>query len=253
MKKTKETKGTQATASKNATSLRSLESPASLDSKDPAAVQAAFAQIAKRYDLANHVLSLGLDFVWRHRAAALVAATQPRRVLDVATGSGDLAVSLKRACRNAEVVGMDFCAPMLDIARRKGVNAVEGDALAMPFCTGEFDAVTVAFGLRNMTSYRDALLEMKRVLRPDGFLLVMDFSMPRLFAAPYRFYLHRILPVFAGLLTGRSETYRYLGDSIETFPRNEAMQSLLAECGFTPLPPRALAGGIAAIHSAHSQ
>ncbi len=221
-----------------------------LKQQDPEFVRETFAGISSRYDVANHVLSGGVDFFWRAKAAKHVAAVQPALILDLATGSGDLAVALKKACPRAQVVGVDFCLPMLEVAQKKGVpSLIQGDGLALPFHDAAFDAVTVAFGLRNMASWDGALREMARVLKPHGLLLVMDFSMPtnRLLRAAYRVYLHHGLPRIAGLLTGRPEAYDYLGESIEKFPRGETMLQLVESCGFEA--PRAfpLAFGVAAM------
>lgn len=215
-----------------------------------------FAGISPRYDLANHVLSGGIDFLWRARAARMIAAGSPSRILDLATGSGDLAVALRKACPKAEITGADFCLPMLEVARKKGVSPlVQADGLALPFADASFDALTVAFGLRNMASWETALREMARVLRPGGQLLVMDFAMPRAgwLASAYRFYLHHVLPKLAGRLTGRPEAYEYLGESIEGFPRWEDMCGLITRCGFADARPRPLAFGIAAIYTANRQ
>src|SRR5258707_1182878 len=128
-------------------------------------VRALFSSIARRYDLANHLLSGGLDFFWRRRAARLVQAWKPGRILDLATGSGDLALTLRAACPPAVIVGADFCHPMLRVAQAKGLaDLVTADGLALPFDDDVFDVVTVAFGLRNMASWPRALAEMRRVL-----------------------------------------------------------------------------------------
>ena len=148
--------------------------------REPAAVRALFSRIAPRYDLANHLLSGGMDIWWRRKAARMVAGWQARRVLDIASGSGDLALAIQRHLPAAEVVAADFAEPMLALARRKGVHhTVLADALALPFDADSFDAVTVAFGLRNMADWGAALRQMSRVLRPEGHLLVLDFSLPR--------------------------------------------------------------------------
>lgn len=212
-----------------------------------------FAGISRRYDLANHVLSGGLDYLWRRKAAALVAGHSPHRILDLACGSGDLHRSLQRANPRATVIGADFCLPMLEIARTKGIGPlVQADALALPFRDSAFDALTVAFGLRNMADWSCALREMSRVLRPGGCLLVMDFSMPpsRYPAILYRCYLHHVLPRIAGWLTGRPEAYDYLGESIEGFPRDQEMISLISKCGFHSASQIRLALGIASIYTA---
>src|SRR5215207_8622696 len=181
------------------------------------AVQRLFASIAKRYDVANHLLSGGLDFFWRRRAAKVVQGWKPVKILDLATGSGDLARALGKACPGATVIGADFCLPMLQVARKKRVrHLVQADALHLPFRTGEFDVVTVAFGLRNMESWQEALAEMRRVLRLGGHVAVLDFSVPPgRVSRLYRFYLHRIMPRLASTVTGAKAAYEYLGDSIE--------------------------------------
>jgi len=220
--------------------------------QDPAKVHGIFSAIAGRYDLANHVLSGGIDFLWRARAVRMVKAWQPRTILDLATGSGDLALAMQRAMPQARVVGADFCLPMLQVAARKGLHPlVVADGTKLPFADGSFDAVTVAFGLRNMESWPAALREMSRVLRAGGHLLVLDFSMPRPpLAALYRFYLHHILPRIAGALTGNRAGYEYLGESIELFPSGKAMCGLIRANGFTAAERQPLAAGIASIYNA---
>ncbi len=163
-----------------------------------------FGRIAQRYDLANHLLSGGADFLWRRRAAKIVEGWQPRRVLDLATGSGDLALAMQRRLPEAAIIAADFSPEMLSVARGKGVReTVLADALNLPFETESFDCVTVAFGLRNMSDWNLALREMARVLRPGGHLLVLDFSLPIGALRPaYRFYLHRCLPSLASVRDG---------------------------------------------------
>jgi demethylmenaquinone methyltransferase/2-methoxy-6-polyprenyl-1,4-benzoquinol methylase len=220
--------------------------------QDPAKVRGIFAAIAGRYDLANHLLSGGLDFLWRARAVRIVGKWQPRSVLDLATGSGDLALAMQKAMPQSRIVGADFCLPMLREAARKGLHPlIVADGTRLPFADGSFDAVTVAFGLRNMESWPVALREMARVLAPGGHLLVLDFSMPRPpLAALYRFYLHKILPLVAALVTGNRAGYEYLGESIETFPSGEAMCSLIRGNGFASADARPLAAGIVSIYTA---
>lgn len=220
--------------------------------QNPTQVRGIFAAIARRYDFANHLLSGGLDFVWRRRATAAVRAWAPQTVLDLATGSGDLALGIERACPGARVIGADFCLPMLRQAARKGLRRlVAADALRLPFTEAAFDAVTIAFGLRNMASYPEATREMARVLKPGGHLLVLDFSMPRPpLAGLYRFYLHRVLPRLAHLATGEGGGYEYLGRSIETFPQGRAMCALLEANGFRDARDERLAGGIVSLYTA---
>ena len=211
-----------------------------------------FDQIAQRYDLANHLLSGGADFFWRRRAARIVEGWEPKRVLDLATGSGDLALALQRRLPEATISATDFSPQMLEVAQRKGVReTVLADALNLPFPDGSFDCVTVAFGLRNMVDWSLALREMSRVLRSNGHLLVLDFSLPIGPLRPvYRFYLHRCLPILAWLVTGNQTAYNYLGSSIEKFPRGNEMIQLIEQDGFVLASAHPLTGGIATIYTA---
>ncbi|MDD5199808.1 MAG: ubiquinone/menaquinone biosynthesis methyltransferase [Terrimicrobiaceae bacterium] len=221
--------------------------------QDPQFIRRTFASIAKRYDFANHALSLGIDFVWRARAAAIVRGWAPRRTLDLATGSGDLALAIGRACPLAEIVGADFCQPMLLESQKKGASRlVNADGTRLPFRDGAFDVVTVGFGLRNMASWPAAIAEMARVLRPGGHVLVLDFSLPSFapLRTAYRLYLHRILPTVAGLVTGDRGSYEYLGESIEQFPSGAAMVRLLDANGFALAQAEPLSAGIVSIYTA---
>lgn len=223
-----------------------------LRQQDPEFVRGTFASISKRYDFANHLLSGGLDFLWRDVVARRVAAAGPCRILDLATGSGDLARELRRKCPGALVVGGDFCLPMLAEASRKSVPClVQADGLALPFAEASFDAVTVAFGLRNMASWSGALAECARVLREGGELHVLDFAMPSqpVLRAIYRVYLHRVLPRIAGWVTARADAYEYLGESIESFPSGGRMQDLFRHAGFAPRVPRLFCFGVVALYT----
>ena len=212
-----------------------------------------FGRIARRYDLANHLLSGGADFLWRRRAAKIVAEWGPRDVLDLATGSGDLALAMQRHLPEAAITAGDFSPEMLEVARRKGVaKTVLADALQLPFESESFDCVTVAFGLRNMADWDRALGETWRVLRRRGHLLILDFSIPTGALRPaYRFYLHRCLPWMASIVTGQKAAYDYLGGSIEKFPSGGAMVELIERNGFAMAAAEPLTGGIAAIYTAH--
>jgi demethylmenaquinone methyltransferase/2-methoxy-6-polyprenyl-1,4-benzoquinol methylase len=220
--------------------------------QDARSIQRMFARIASRYDLANTLLSVGMDHFWRQYVARQVAAWRPRRVLDLASGSGALASAIQRAVPAAEVVGADFCAPLLLRSRRRHLSRlVVADALALPFADTVFDVVTVAFGLRNMASYNRALSEMHRVLTPGGHVVILDFSLPTGPWLPwYRIYLHRVLPSFAGWLTGVADAYEYLGQSIESFPRGDGMMALLGEAGFTGEKWRPLSTGVVSVYIA---
>ncbi len=214
-----------------------------------------FDRIARRYDLANHLLSGGVDLWWRRRAAETVAAWQPSRLLDLATGSGDLALAIQRKLPAVQITAADFSPEMLAIARRKGLTeTIVADALQLPFSNESFDCVTVAFGLRNMADWSVALREMARVLAPRGHLLVLDFSTPAGILGPvYRMYLHHVLPRFAGIVTGHKEAYDYLGASIESFPNGAAMVRLIEENGFREGIASPLTGGIATMYTAQKR
>ena len=218
--------------------------------QDPKFVKGAFAKIADRYVLTNHVLSAGTDILWRKKVGRIVREWNPRKVLDVATGTGDLALEIQKKCPDAEVLGTDFCPEMLAHAEKSGVQKTQvADAMNLPFEDGRFDLVTVAFGLRNMAGWQDALKEMNRVISPGGHLLVLDFSLPKgILAKPYGFYLNKVLPRIAGVLTGQGEAYRYLAGSIGDFPSGEAMLELFRKAGFSGEEAKPLSGWIASIY-----
>jgi len=214
-----------------------------------------FGTIARRYDLANHTLSCGTDFYWRKRAANIVASWRPGKIVDLATGTGDLALALQKKLPDAEVTGVDFVPEMLDLAQRKGVRqTILANAMQLPFSDGSFDCVTIAFGLRNMENWGGALAEMSRVLGRDGHLLVLEFSLPTrsIVRAIYRLYLHRCLPLLGSLLTRKKSAYDYLGDSIEEFPSGHAMIDLIEASGFRHATLQPLSYGIATIYTAQS-
>ena len=218
-----------------------------------ARVRKMFGSIARRYDLANHLLSCGIDFYWRRRAAEIVSGWRPHRITDLATGTGDLALALQKKLPDAEIVGVDFLPEMLNLAQRKGVcQVVLADVMNLPFGDASFDCVTIAFGLRNLEDWGGALTEMSRALRTSGRLLVLEFSLPTtpILRAMYRFYLHRCLPLLGSFLTGKKTAYDYLGDSIEEFPGGNAMCKLMAANGFTHTTFEPLTGGIVTIYTA---
>ena len=226
---------------------------------DPLAVNTMFARIARRYDAANRLLSGGIDQWWRKRLVRLVRRLSPRDVLDLATGSGDVAFALARALGPAaRITGMDFCQPMLDQALAKqsllpgaGQNIVfrQGDGLALPCADESFDAVTVSFGLRNMADRHRALSEMRRVLRPGGRVHVLEFSQPyRWFRPLYYFYTKKMLPAIAGKVTGDRAAYDYLNASIEAYPGHLAMSDELRRAGFDEVRVIRMTLGIVALH-----
>lgn len=221
--------------------------------QDPHYVHAAFSAIAKRYVSANHILSLGADIEWRARVVQQIAEWKPARLIDLATGTGDLALAIKAALPEVEVLGSDFCRPMLDVAIQRGLsNVLEADAMNLPLPDNSFDVVTVAFGLRNMANYEEALREFARILRPSGHLLVLDFSIPEnaLFSVPYRIYLHKVLPHVAGFVTDQPAAYTYMADSIESFPRGAGLCDLMQTCGYIDCLCKPQMTGIASIYTA---
>lgn len=229
------------------------EIPASSNGK---AVQEMFSRIALRYDLLNSLLSLGLDRSWRREAARVALEGEAQDLLDAATGTGELALELKRLSPGSTVTALDFARPMLDIARQKlegsglAVELVSGDVLELPFEDCSFDAVTIAYGLRNLADRRAGLLEMKRVLRPGGRLVVLEFPPPpeglfgRLFAAYFRY----ALPFLGGLISGSRPAYDYLPASVLAFPRPSELAALIRDVGFTGVRYRLLSLGVSAIH-----
>jgi demethylmenaquinone methyltransferase/2-methoxy-6-polyprenyl-1,4-benzoquinol methylase len=217
-----------------------------------------FAGIAGRYDLLNHLLSGNVDKRWRREVARSLQPSlgEGSRVLDVACGTGDLSLVLAGAGAG-QVVGLDFCRPMLEVARRKAADSsraipfVEGDALSLPFADETFDAVTIAFGLRNLAGVAEGLRELRRILRPGGRLAILEFSSPVVpgFRALFRFYFTRVLPRIGGLVSGSRGAYEYLPDSVSRFPDQKRLAELMREAGFEGVVYKNLTGGIAALHT----
>jgi demethylmenaquinone methyltransferase/2-methoxy-6-polyprenyl-1,4-benzoquinol methylase len=223
-----------------------------------------FGRIAHRYDLANRVLSGGIDIYWRFCLVGSVRGSDPKDVLDLATGSGDVAFALARGLPpDVRVLGVDFCAPMIEEAEAKktahsglypNVEFSQGDALALPLPDACFDAVTIAFGLRNMADRARCLSEIRRVLRPRGRLFVLEFSKPWPWFRPlYDLYLRRIVPFVAGTLTGDRGAYEYLGGSIAAFPDRGALSEEIRSAGFADVSASRMTTGIVALHTARKE
>jgi demethylmenaquinone methyltransferase/2-methoxy-6-polyprenyl-1,4-benzoquinol methylase len=220
-----------------------------------------FGEIAHRYDFLNHVLSVSIDRRWRRLAAQkvqeLTRDIQPTQYLDLCSGTGDLAIELYTRLR-IPVVAADFCHPMLvrSLLKTRGlqldgpIRTVEADSMTIPFKTDAFDAVTIAFGLRNLEDPMKGLEEMRRVLRPDGALLVLEFSRPvvPLLRSAFEIYFHRILPRVGAWISGQKTAYRYLPDSVSRFPSQIELAAMMERVGFRNVAYRNLSGGIAAIH-----
>jgi demethylmenaquinone methyltransferase / 2-methoxy-6-polyprenyl-1,4-benzoquinol methylase len=223
-------------------------------------IRAMFGRVAPRYDLANHLLSFGIDHYWRAHAARRlrhILANPQARVLDICCGTGDLVLGLERARRKpAPVLGSDFCHPMLVGAKRKieerGSSAAlfEADALQLPLPDSCLDLLTVAFGFRNLANYQAGLVEMRRVLRPGGTAAILEFTQPpnALFAGLYHFYSRRILPIIGGAISGDRSAYTYLPESVKRFPDAPALAADLRQAGFPRMNYEYLTGGIVALH-----
>jgi len=228
-------------------------SPRDLSHQSPAAIAAMFGRVAPRYDLLNHVLCGGTDLYWRWRLTREVRAQRPARVLDLATGSGDVLLALRRHRAYAQfAAGADFCQPMLREARRKGApNLLAGDALRLPFRSASFDAITIAFGLRNFEDRAAGLREMRRLLREGGRAYILEFSHPVAWFAPlYFWYLRRVMPHYAQIFTKERGAYEYLGESIAAFPRQPALAEMMQAAGFRAARWHNLTLGIVALHIA---
>ena len=218
-------------------------------------VREMFATIAGRYDLLNHLLSGNTDKRWRRIVANRVRAKVPisdALILDVACGTGDLSVTLFETM-GARVVATDFCRPMLSIAAAKvpsEISLIEGDALRLPFKDATFDGVTIAFGLRNLANVETGLCELRRVLKSDGWVAVLEFSRPsNVVLRPFfSIYFRKMLPLMGGLISGSHSAYSYLPASVSRFPDQRELALLMEQAGFDQVSYENLTGGIAALH-----
>lgn len=232
--------------------------------KDGAKVRGMFAEIAPRYDLVNRILSGGIDLWWRHVTVRRAPPPVGGAMLDVCTGTGDLAIAYADRAAVAEaaggpttrIVASDFCAPMLDRGRDKArarhphVEWVEADAMALPFPDASFDLVTVAFGLRNIADTARGLGEMARVCRPGGTLAILEFSLPESAAvrSGYLWYFRNVLPRLGNAVArNASDAYTYLNRSVEAFPSGEALAEVVRRAGFRDIVQHPLTLGIAAL------
>ena len=217
-----------------------------------------FDRIASRYDLLNHLLSANRDRVWRKRVARFLSDKNNQRVLDLATGTADQLLALYDTGRVARGVGIDLADEMLAVGRKKiaarnlddKLILQRNDAGDIPFDDAGFDAVTIAFGIRNMTDVGQTLSEMRRVLFSGGQALILEFSWPknRVVRALHRLYMRHILPHLGGAISGDSEAYRYLDRTVETFPHGEAFCQLMRQVGFEDVRAHPLTFGIATIY-----
>lgn len=218
-----------------------------------------FDNIAPTYDRLNHLLSMNVDRLWRRRTVRIVAGQSPAAVLDVATGTGDLALALARKLPGARICGVDLSAEMLKVAAEKlagkgfpQIELSQGDAEHLDFGDATFDAVTVAFGVRNFEDIPAGLREMHRVLRPGGIIAILELATPRnrAFGAIYNGYSHTVLPRIGGMVSSNAKAYEYLPASVDEFPSPERFTVMMQEAGFRDCRWRSQSFGIATIFTA---
>ena len=224
-------------------------------------VRGMFNDIAPTYDKLNHILSLDIDKLWRKRVVRIVQKLGATKIMDMATGTGDLAIAMARNIEGSTIYGADFSSEMLAVAERKieqlglseRISLTECNAEMIPFEDGVVDAATVAFGVRNFEYQREALTEIKRTIRSGGHLVVLEFSNPRCGFVRwcYRLYSHYILPAIGRLVSKHATAYTYLPDSIDKFASPEAFTTLLKEVGFDSVERKSQSLGIAHIYIAH--
>jgi demethylmenaquinone methyltransferase/2-methoxy-6-polyprenyl-1,4-benzoquinol methylase len=235
-----------------------------------ARVQSMFAKIAPRYDFLNHLLSFGMDTMWRWRTARKFRKILERtdaRIVDICCGTGDLAFALERVRALAErrcgkvgppIVASDFVEPMLVRAREKAgasnakVKFAAADALRLPLADASFDLLTAAFGFRNLANYEEGLREIARVLKPGGAVGILEFSEPTtgVMSGLFRFYFRRVLPKIGGAISGNSEAYTYLPSSVSKFPSAAELAALMEKCGFSDVNIASWNFGSVLLHSA---
>lgn len=218
-----------------------------------------FNNIAGKYDFLNHFLSLGIDKGWRKKAIAEVQKVSPKHILDVATGTGDLAIAASKL-QPQSIIGVDIADQMLEVGRKKIkeqhleqiITLKNGDSEALPFDTGSFDAVMCAYGVRNFEHLAAGLKEMNRVLRPGGKVVILEFSHPKKFPVKqlYQFYFRYILPSLGKLVSKHNSAYTYLPESVKAFPEGRIFCDMLQQCGFKDAKARPLTLGITTLYTA---
>jgi len=222
-------------------------------------VRTMFNDIAPKYDLLNHILSMGIDIQWRKKVRRLLSTIEPKRILDIATGTGDLAIELAKL-KPLEIIGADIAVDMLKIGEvkvsKKGLaNIIKlepGDSENLRFDDNYFDAVTVAFGVRNYENLLKGLQEMNRVMRPGGLVAILEFSKPHAFPFKniYNFYFKNILPNVGKMVSKNDEAYTYLPESVQQFPENKDFMEVMKKAGYKNINQQRLTFGIATLYSA---
>ena len=217
-----------------------------------------FNNISGKYDFLNHFLSLGIDRIWRRKAIRKLRGIAPKRILDIATGTGDFAIAALKL-NPEEVIGVDISQGMLDVGiskmkKRKldGIIKLQlGDSENLPFETNYFDALTVGFGVRNYENLEKGLTDMLRVLRPEGKAIILEFSKPKKFPIKqlFGFYSKRLIPFFGKLISKDKRAYAYLPESVEAFPEGQAFMDIMKQVGYKNIQSQLVSGGIATIYS----
>lgn len=216
-----------------------------------------FNNIAHRYDFLNHFLSCGIDVIWRHKMLSEFRDQKPQTLLDVATGTGDVAIMAERRLKPARIVGIDISEGMLEIGRKKinklllnnKIELLKGDSEAINFPDNSFDAVTVAFGVRNFENLEKGLKEILRVMKPGGKLAILEFSRPvSALRWIYELYMHRLAPFFCKVFNSDKQAYQYLHSSVKAFPQGETFLHILQQAGFQETKLNRLSLGICTIY-----
>lgn len=227
--------------------------------KDKDKVRDMFDSISARYDFLNHFLSLGIDNLWRQKVSNIIYDSGASKILDVATGTGDLAISMANKIGYADITAIDMSPKMLDIARDKvarlnlsdRISLSIEDALSMSFSDNSFDALTVSFGVRNFENLDKGLIELLRVVKPDGKLVILEVSVPEgILASPYRFYFEKVLPFIGRKISKNEYAYGYLQQTVVGFPSGESFVSILKSNGYRDIKSIKLMNSIAIIYIA---
>ncbi len=238
--------------------MKQIVTPYNTEASKKSQVEDMFDNIAGKYDFLNRLLSMNIDVLWRKKLVKMLKQDQPKKVLDVATGTGDLAITVHNGT-GAEIVGLDLSQKMLDVGIEKvkknnlqdKITMVKGDAENLPFEDNKFDAVTVAFGVRNFENLEKGLDELRRVVKEDGNVYILEFSkVDGFFGSIYMFYFKNILPRIGKLVSKDHRAYTYLPDSVNAFPSGAIMRSILYERGFKTVVYTKLSLGIATIYKA---